>query len=83
LGVFVDAMINDPVWHLGLTKRFATMSFLAAGLFTRFSPQAFWLRRIGKVTFVRRWRFTAGAAGNRVVLRSSSATFNSSRFTVA
>jgi hypothetical protein len=27
-------MVNDPVGHLGLTKRFATMSFLAARFFT-------------------------------------------------
>jgi hypothetical protein len=33
-GVSIDAMVNDPVGHLGLTKRFATMSFLTARLFT-------------------------------------------------
>lgn len=33
-GVSIDAMVNDPVGHLRLTKRFATMSSLAARFFT-------------------------------------------------
>ena len=52
--VFVNAVIDNSVGCFRLMKRFTTMSFLATLFFTRFSPQTFWLRRVGKVAFVSR-----------------------------